>query len=126
MEYSDSQFYVALSSKITPPEAYDILRRLADENDSLRAEIENDAKKGFGSVGVDIGDDLAPSEARLPPAAEIRRALETFGPEGWTPEDGWTPEGKFRFRLQPFGAFTPGEQPFKATLMLAAKANQGP
>jgi hypothetical protein len=119
MEYSDSQFYVALSSEITPKGAHDILKRLAREED-LRERIRNDPQATFrDELGVDIGDELAPSEAILPEPEEIEQALRRFGPR-----DEWAPEGKFRFQLEPFGAFTPGDQPFKATLLLAAKANQ--
>jgi hypothetical protein len=119
MEYSDSEFYIALEAGMTPQKAHGILKRLADENDTLRKEIERDAKAGFESVGVYIGEELAPSEVILPPAAEIRRALRMF-----SPEEEWVEGGKVRFQLQPFGPFTPGDQPFKATLMLVAKANQ--
>lgn len=118
MEYSDSQFYVALSGEITPKGAHDILKQLARDED-LRERIRQDAQATFRELGVDIGDELAPSEAVLPEPEEIEKALRRFGPR-----DEWTPEGKFRFDLQPFGAFTPGEQPFKATLLLVAKANQ--
>jgi hypothetical protein len=126
MRYEDSEFYIALRADMDPAEARSILERLADDEEDreggLRDRIRKDPRGTFfDELGVDIGTDLVPSEAVLPPAAEIRRALKLFEERERSKGAGG---GELPFWLLPFGPFTPGKAPFKATLMLAAKANQ--
>jgi hypothetical protein len=123
MRYEDSEFYIALRADMEPAEARRILERLADDEEDkeggLRDRIRKDPKGTFEELGVDIGLDLAPSEAVLPPAGEIRRALKLFRERELSKEQGEIP-----LWLLPFGPFTPGKAPFKAALMLVAKANK--
>ena len=114
---------VALRADMEPAEARSILERLADDEEDeeggLRDRIRKDPKGTFEELGVDIGLDLVPSEVVLPPAGEVRRALQLFRARELA-----SGQGEIPLWLLPMGAVTPGKMPFKAALMLIAKANQ--
>lgn len=113
MEYPESTFYVSLSEKLTPRNAYDLLARLGDESDDLWARLQERPRETFlEELGVDFGDDIAPVSPVLPPQDQFRRVVSTL-----------TEGQELRFELDPFAPYVPGQRPFIAFLLLAALAS---
>jgi putative modified peptide len=110
---SDNQqlrFYVSLDEGITARNARDILEKLVTDSE-LRARIEDNPRAAFREIGLDYGDLRVPDKVKLPDPEEIKKALDQI--------DALQ---QLEFRLDPFGAYYPGQQPFIGILLLALAA----
>jgi hypothetical protein len=108
-EWPEERWYVKLERSVEPPDAYELLRRLA-EDEELRERIQSNPRDTLrDEIGLEYGPDL-PMQATiiLPPPEEIRKVLDRL-------EDAQPLE----FEFDPFGGYYPGQQPFIGILLVA-------
>ena len=110
MTYPIRSYHVRLSDTIQPPDAYEILKRLA-EDDELRERIGKDPRRAFLELGVELGADPVPATVVLPAKEEIQKVLVQL-----------EQAQQVQFMFDPFGAYYPGQRPFIVFLLLAVVA----
>jgi hypothetical protein len=111
---AESRFYIALDDKVDAKKARALLQKLAT-NDAFRARVKKDPKVLYASLNIEVGEALLAEPVVLPTKGELQEALAIL--------DNY---GEFRFKLDPFGFYTPGKNPFIGFMLLAARANTGP
>ena len=108
---AESRFYLALDDSVDAKKARQILTRLAN-NDAFRARVKKNPKVLYAALNIEVGEALLAEPVVLPTKSELQEALAIF--------DNY---GEFRFKLDPFGFYTPGKNPFIGFMLLAAAAN---
>jgi hypothetical protein len=112
MEYRDSKFYVSLDGKLTQEDAAQILKDLAENNDGFYDRVQENAREAFLSRGVEISEELARIDVRLPSREALQRVV---GPI--------YDAAPVEIAFDPFGPWVPGERPFIVLLLLVAAAS---
>jgi hypothetical protein len=110
-ESPESPFYLSLDPSVGAAQARQILKRLAT-SDAFRAKVKKDPKVLYAALKIEVGEALLAEPVVLPTKGELQEALAIF--------DNY---GEFRFKLEPFGFYTPGKNPFIGFMLLAAAAN---